>query len=303
KLNSSLSKKIEENISKNKKDKICLCFSDEGLWAEYLKKYQVKSKYNIELINIQHGSFLMNKVPFVQLRKFINSLIWPLLRFPLFGFDFGGSKLDTYFVYSQIEKDFLASKSLDSRVFISPVICKFHLINEYLKFVKIGDAGIEKVAFFAMQPPKISQGCKYSEAEIYTILLPFFEHFSRLGYTMYFRLHPGTLNPAHSIKLLRQYGIANHIIIANDKNIEYYLAKSSIVISFHSTVIFDANILGKLPIVIKGFMEGFNFPIKHEIVNILNNWQNDLENALSKKMLYKRNIDIEFENEIIDFFK
>ena len=302
-LSSGLNEIIEQHTAKvSHIDKIYFYFSDESLWAEYLKMFCKKLKYKSELVNLQHGSFLMNKVSFIPMRILVNKISEKILRFPLLGFDFGGSEVDNYFVYSDVEKNYLQERSKKSKVIISPLLCKYHLIKDYLKFNTETQSNTNKTILFGMQPPEISEGCIYSEEAMYTHLKPLFQYLKQKGYTIHFRLHPGTLNPQDSIANLQKTGVFDLVEMANDGKIEYFMSISSIVISFHSTVIFDAFTLGKLPIVIKGFMKPFTFPIKHEVVNIFDNWEKELAEALAKQEQYNKAVQLSFEEETINFF-
>lgn len=281
---------------------IRIYFVDEGVWGEFLNDYRRKSVAQIYLLNIQHGSFILKPIPYLKIRRIVNRISYIVFGNPIFGYDFGGSKSDAFFVYGIEEKKFVENRTTTSEIIVSPYICKYHFIKHFSSSYE-SNLTINKTILFGMQPPEISENCLFSESKICELMYPLFHHLNEKGYKIYFRLHPGTIDVDQSVFLLKKYKIFDLVELANSNPVEYYFSRSGTIISFHSTLIYDALITGKLPIAITGIMNSNDLTCLHEKVNIFGDWKNALNIALSKQQQYKIHSLSSIETETRIFFQ
>lgn len=286
---------INKINSVNKNSQIYLCIADEGVWGEYIKgkKYLLKKYgYNVKTVNVQHGIFFLGKKEIFIFRRLVNIMLKLIIGYPLFGLDFGRSHFDVYYVYSEKEKKYLEKVSPNSEIIIAPQIClydtlhKVNILEKKLTFSEIKQK--EFNILFAMQYLWVRSDIIYSEEELYKRLLPMFELIvNKYNYKIIFRLHPGTKNKENTIRLLKDTGLYNLVQIDRFNSVEESLSRTSVVISFCSTVLVYALYLNRLPISITGiFRREKEFPSKHEEIS-LDNWEYDLANVFLKKDEYK----------------
>jgi hypothetical protein len=298
-------KKIEIILKKELSNflKANIFFSDEGIWGIFLSDMKYRCKTELTLVNIQHGLFLIKKPRYIYLRKKINKIFKVLFGYPLIGLDFGGACADIYFVYGEEEKKYLSKRNKKPVVLIAPYLCKYDLIKKYNREKHICGIKDSEHILFAMQKADIAEGFLYSEKEIYKMLLPFLHYLKECKKEIYLRLHPGIPDNKNSLRWLKEYGILDMVKLANSKDLSYYLVRSNTVISFHSTVLFDAYILGLLPISITGMARDYYIPFEHEKLDIKRDWMREFNLACEKRRKYQKDKKICIEDEIINYIK
>ncbi len=285
--------------------------ADEGVWGEFIKKMRAKleKKYSIKIliINIQHGFFTFEDIKLSLLRKLVNKLFDSLLGFPILGFGFGGGKLDTYFVYGSLEKRYLEKRTPNSRIIVSPSVCKYELIEEVrsyqkkqtkLKFDK------RKSILFAAQLNEINPDCFYDEEEITQKIAPLFFSLYHKGYKVYYRLHPAIPDKERYINLLSKYEILDKISLANEYPLSYYLSQVGSVMALQSTTLYDGFVVGRMPIIVKGLNKEFEFTTKHETINLFDNIDTEIDKAFDCiDDYFKEQLSFDFEKDVQEYFK
>lgn len=257
--------------------------SEEGVWGVVINSIREKIKKKVYTVNIQHGIFSLQKTKFIFLRKLFNSFSRLIIGFPVIGLGFGGSKFDEYYVFGEKEKKHVLSTAKNALLKINPEICRFSVLKTYKRKIgyKTGSADSSKNILFAMQPI-ITKLFFYNEETIYLKLEPLFRFFTENDYKIIFRLHPGTLNKIHTFQLLKKSNLINYIEIDENDDISDSLILCDIVISFFSTVLFDAYLLGKIPIMLTGFFKEFDFSSPLKRININGNWQFEFQSIFNK---------------------
>lgn len=284
-------------------------FADEGVWGEFGKliqtRFQKKYQIKITLINIQHGFFSLNDMGARYARKIVNSVSKKLLKYPFLGKGFGGSLLDTYFVYGELEKKLIQKKSPNSIVLVSPAICKYEMLEQIFEKQKntLPTNNIDKHILFAAQLNEIGHDCLLSEEEITIKIAPLFKTLKNLGYKIFYRLHPAIINKQPFLNLLDKYGITENVTLDNDCDISDSLLKVSSILSLQSTVLYDGYIAGRMPIIVRGLLNPFEFTTPHEEIDINHPLENQIKKVFNQlPSYYKEKIELNFESDIIKYF-
>lgn len=299
---------IDENKASNK---LFFYLADEGVWGEFIKvlKQRITKKYNVDItiINIQHGFFTLEDVIALRVRLIVNKIFKFFYTYPILGYGFGGSKLDTYFVYGKLEKDFVSTHAPQSKVIISPMICKGELIDEVYELQQANsknDEEIKKCILFAAQLNEINPDCFYNEEEITEKIAPLFNKLHEKGYIIYYRLHPAIPDKERYIALLEKYGINKNVIIANENRLSDYLVKVGAVMALQSTTLYDGYVVGRMPIIVRGLNKVCDFTTPHETIDLSNAIDNEIDTAFSKlDKYYQKNIHLGIEPEVENYFK
>ncbi len=301
----SLEEQIRFAVKKRPDNRVFLYLADEGVWAEVLKLIQKKlnatHKNEIKIINIQHGFFTLEKIYFKKRRCFFNYLSCKIIGYPILGFGFGGSGLETYFVYGEGEKTFIADVSPGSEVIVSPYICKHELITRVKKIGLKKEA--ERTLLFAAQLNEINPDILFSEEEITIKLRPLFKILHEEGYHVNYRLHPAIRDTNKYLGLLKKYDLLDYVSIS-DSSLEEDLAGCCGVISLQSTTMYDGYVVGKTPIVIKGLTRTYEFTTPHESLDINSNIEEQVARIIKVLQVEPlEEVSLEAERNTLDFFK
>jgi len=263
-------------VNLNPHAKTVIYFSDEGVWGEFLNTIRNKLfSFNIITVNVQHGLHYLETTPrSIYLRRFINYLSTSLLGFPSYGYGFGGSKFDVYFVYGSLESSQLYSNNVN-KVFIEPHLIKSKLISEYNNYIPTKKYSV----LFALEPVVPASGFSCNELQLYKSLLPLFKLIYELTNTkILLRIHPG-MNQESTLLNLNNSALVQYCDIDKNKSVAFSLKSVDYVFSFHSTVLFEAFVLNKIAVQITNTCESrlLHLPIKN--INLDSpNFYSDLNN-------------------------
>ncbi|MGE5411743.1 MAG: polysialyltransferase family glycosyltransferase [Clostridiales bacterium] len=272
--------KILGSVSKQKN--IYIYVADEGVWGVFLMRMKRKLKcYNVKIVNIQHGFFILRKISYVPLRKIANKFFILFWGYPMMGMGFGGAHMDIYYVYGEEEKKFVLNTSPDSSVFAAPEICKYELLEEVNKKREQIDyisqyEPISKNILFAAQINEVNPDCKYTDDEITQRLVLLFKYLHDKGFRIFYRFHPALSDRSESLRRLKKYGVLDFVTILNEESLAAQLAVVSTVMSLQSTVLFDAFVAGCIPVVLDGFVKNSDLPFAHNKINMFGEWKEDL---------------------------
>lgn len=299
---------IQENKTNNK---FFFYLADEGVWGEFIKvlKQRITQKYDVDIkiINIQHGFFTLEDSPALKVRYIVNKIFNFFYTYPILGYGFGGSQLDTYFVYGKLEKDFVSKHAPQSKVIVSPMICKGELIDEVYELQRSHsntDEEIKKSILFAATFNEIDPLCLYNEEEITEKIAPLFSKLYEKGYKVYYRLHPAIPDKERYVALLKKYGVDKCVIFANENRLSDYLVKVGAVMALQSTTLYDGYVVGKMPIIVRGLNKIFDFTTPHETIDLTSDLDEEIDTAVKRiDNYYKGNAQLDIEPEVEKYFK
>lgn len=243
-------KKIEiKLLSKSRNsDGVLIYLSDEGVWAEVVKKIARDIPY-CKLINVQHGFFTLTEKDSYQeskLRKLLNKISCLVFKYPAYGFGFGGAKFDSYICYGEKEKNWLMMHGIQE-VEVNPKLIKHEFIARFNSSKKI-NTNEKRMVFLLPTTIPGSGFCKLSTfLEQITPLIKFLSFYSERKVLL--RLHPGG-DTVVDKKDIASSSLKESIDIDKNKFLHETLADNPIVLSANSTALFEAHLVGRCAIAV-----------------------------------------------------
>ncbi len=312
--------KLEELLTNTfrrtkREDWLVLYLSDEGVWAEFLR--DIRKRFpgrKILSVNVQHGLAYPVPSKYKAARRAINWALRKVWGYPAFGMGSlggaGAGAFDIYLAYDKILCDFISDCTGDL-VYACPSIIKYGLFqrfqaaNSRAKF-----NGARKRVMFAAQPmdPVI-----FSPAKLNGNLIGVFRELSSVaqllaekhGQKMLFRFHPG-MERDETMAAFQQGGISRHAEIDEIPDLAESLARCDIVMSLFSTVLWEASVLGLVPVSVHGAFHQARLPFPHEVLDVSADLDVQLNQILCPETAqkYRRGIAEEafdWENIIVSF--
>lgn len=273
-------------------------FSDEGVWSEFIRLFRLKYTYpNIIYVNVQHGFEHLKRVKYKSIRKLVNIVFYKLFGFPVYGMGcFGGSGsgvYDIYLTYDEKTASFIRRQTNDLS-YPCPTLIKKNLIDRYASERKrLSEVQRKNIrALFALQPYVLGASLKCGPRGVFEELLPlaklfFIVHKSKL----ILRIHPG-MDKNSVIEIFNRSEISKYAEIDPEIDLVKSLAKVSVVLSYSSTVLWEALLLGLLPISVKGNCFEGDLEFQHETVHLYRNFESNFIDLLKAESInkYKKNI-------------
>ncbi|MDT8384905.1 MAG: hypothetical protein RRB22_10845 [Gammaproteobacteria bacterium] len=266
--------------------KVVIYLADEGVWAELLKVILMKRGIRACTVNVQHGFFLLVRrwsegKWSVFPRKLINTFSRVLTGYPVFGLAFGRGGFDVYLCYGEREKTFLLDAG-NKNVYVCPKLIKSNLWHRYQKALK------NQVETQDQENVLIAMPACVPGSEIKCDLNAFMEMMcplimilvKDLKINVIVRFHPGR-DKNECNRCLSYAGVSGLVQIDESSDVAEGISKSVAVIAAHSTVLFEAALLGKVPIAVRSRCFRGNLPYKHEIVDVNMNYREMLVNSLA----------------------
>jgi hypothetical protein len=259
-------------------------FSDEGVWAEFFREFRSRRPHSALLgVNVQHGFERRVRIEHRNLRRVANWLSIKSLGFPAFGMGcFGGvgtGVFQVYLTYDKAASDFVRENTGDL-AYECPSVIKHALLDRFkmAKQLRSDKCRDSQDVLFALQPhiDNIKGNTLSMFRELTSVARLLVE---RYGRRMVFRTHPGTqhdrvMNHYRQSHIDRYAGIDRLLDLADQ------LARCGVVMSYDSTVLWEAYILGLVPVSVHGdcYQGELSFP--HEILNVKSNLEAQLDNVL-----------------------
>ncbi len=234
---------------------------------------------------VQHGLHYLEEPPkLLFFRKLLNQLSIYLTGHPSFGYGFIGSKLDTYLVYTEKDRDFI-KKRIKADVFSCPHLIKSDFIKEFtnleLENNNKDNSNKSLNILFAMEPIVPSSGVTCNEHELHETLGQLIKKINGITKNkVIFRPHPGS-DYEKTVKLLSTLSYSKYIKIDENISLNKTLIKVDIVMSIHSTVLFDAWLIGKVPVQVVNQYEDRKLHLNQEIIDTRTLKKHNIENIFS----------------------
>jgi|GEM_PF-1650460 len=280
---------LKEAVQQDQQDaaNVVVYIADEGIWAVLLDYFCHKWGVHAYRINVQHG-FLYPERPTqfdLFIRRLLNKISIAFTGYPSFGLGFGCSLFDAYLVYGQKEKEFIQSQS-SAIAFACPMLIKKDFIEHYERFKKHLHLNVtSKLILFALpyEIAPINNSIKGTLNEIFQEITPLAKYLREVhNIKLLLRFHPGA-DHTRALAFLNSSELRQYVNIDDEEDVVPGIARSVAVMSYDSTVLFEAGLVGVVPIVIfgKSCQQGaFTFP--HEIVDLNGDYRAMLDQALSK---------------------
>ena len=307
-----------EALNDCKSDNPCVIyFSDEGVWAEFFREFRGRrAQLPIIAVNVQHGFEHHVRIPDRNLRRVVNWLSMKWMGFPAFGMGcFGGvgsGAFEMYLTYDEATSDFIRDNTGDL-AFECPSVIKHALFERFKvarQVLSLSCSGQE--VMFALQP---TIATIFGRTNINGSTLDVFRELTsvakllaeRHGRRMVFRAHP-SMQHDRVMEHYHHSGIERYADIDGHSELGDQLARCSVVMSYDSTVLWEAYILGLVPVSVQGncYRGGLSFP--HEVLDVTSSLEAQLDEVLRPETAkkYRREIvkeSFDWESIIWKFIK
>lgn len=290
-LYKALEARLLAALEQSPADAVCVYLADEGVWAEWLRGVRRKHTGRIHTINIQHGLFLLERQYWetdfaARVRAVVNGVSRLIWGYPLLGLAFGRGGFDVYLCYGESVKAFLQAQG-NAHVYVCPLIIKAHMINRYAQaWARAGAQQTSKGGVLIPLPacvPGTEFACKLDEfLEVIRPLVEYCRRVRKLGVTI--RFHPGREREA-CLSVLKASSLAALVEVDEHDDIVDSLVRSDFVVAVHSTVLFEAGVLGKVPVAVRSRCFDSPLPMPHECIDMREDYETALADATSAQMI------------------
>ncbi|MGA7802794.1 MAG: hypothetical protein WCC36_18500 [Gammaproteobacteria bacterium] len=287
KLFKNLERRIKKAVASVPREQTVFVYlSDEGVWAEFLRQVLSRAGRSVYTVNVQHGFFLLERQYLEQkwsvaLRTLINSIVTRLLGYPLLGLAFGRGRCDVYLCYGERERAFLLAEG-NELVYAGARLIKHNFISRYEKARKECDGVPAKPALLIAMPACVpGTEFKCGLEQFINTIAPAVEYIEDiLGWEIIMRFHPGR-DAEECRTTLQRTRLKDRVEIDRARDVVDSMARCGAVMAAHSTVLFEASLLGKVPIAIRS--DCFRRPLHyaHEAVDMSAAFDDQLASALS----------------------
>jgi hypothetical protein len=283
-------------------------FSDEGVWAEFLRDFRKRHPEMRALcVDVQHGFAYPVTAKYRKLRQRVNWFTRKLWGYPIFGMGslggVGGGVFDVYLTYDKEASDFVR-KHTGGLAYASPLIIKHALLERFTlaRQSVMDNCGGGQEVMFALQPS--IDYIKGSTLDVFRELAPLAKLLAeKYGRRLFFRPHPG-MQQGKVMEAFRQSGIDFYTDMAELSELAEHLARCSVVMSYDSTVLWEAYVLGLVPVSVLGSCYRRSLPYPHEVIETTSPVGDQLEKVLRPETAEKyrcevANEDFDWENIIV----
>jgi len=248
---------------------------EEGVWAEFLRSFRRRWPRAFLTVNVQHGFGYLVRPRGTLVRRVVNAASSTLFGFPIFGMgSFGGvgaGVFDVYLTYDGAAAAFV-TRQIGDLAFACPEVIKHAFLtraHREREQARSSGQDCEQVVF-AMQPNTggMFNRIRFTSLQTMEHLRPLarllLERYRR---RLKLRLHPG-MDRERALQEFRRSGLAELADIDENRDLAATLARCSLVLSYDSTVLWEALLLGVTPVSVQGpcFRGDLGFP--HEVLQI-----------------------------------
>jgi hypothetical protein len=264
---------------------VTLYLADEGVWAVILADYRRRRRNSrLHAVNVQHGFALVDEARFKWLRKLMNAASRFVFGFPAIGYgSLGGAgrdAFDLYLTYGDDTARFVRDR-LGVDAIAAPHLIKHDLLSSYGKMVTKPEAS--RRALFAMNMRIAGSPILCDVPETLDALLPLATALDARGMQLIVRPHPG-MDIDHEQQRFAAHPIARIAGIDAHCSLQESVAGASIVMSFLSTVLWEASLIGRLPVqIVCRCCREVDLGYPREILRLDDSLQTRLNSILEKR--------------------
>ncbi len=225
-------------------------FTDEGVWAVVWAEYRRRlGKPQVRGVNVQHGHAEIRPAKWMAARRVVNALSRGVTGFPCLGYgSLGGAgpePFDVYLTYETVAADHLRQQ-LGRQALAAPRVIKHELIAGFSDLVQKAEAGPTSV-LFAMNINMRGSPIKCDVGQTFDALLEMAQALHEMGVRLIVRLHPG-MDRAAATARFAAHPIARCAELDTVVSLQQSMARVQVVMSFLSTVLWEAGLVGLLPV-------------------------------------------------------
>ena len=244
---------------------------DDGYWAEVLDIIRHRVGGPMRLFNVQHGQANLRTFPRAY-RRMVNKVSIAMTGYPNFGYGFGAGSLDGYIVMSEHEHTFI-STNFGTPAYVLPHFVRGDFFDAFLENGMAPRPPGKIRILFALSPifgKKLSWfGIRArAEKKFFADVTACLRAVAKLGScAIAFRVHPGQDRQLIE-REFRDAGLEEISKIDENFRIVDSLAACDFVIAYGSTVLFEAALLGKVPVnfVPVAYPPGWEIKVRSETI-------------------------------------
>lgn len=290
-----LEKSLQQVLDHFHKDDCCVIYlSDEAVWAEFLRDFRKRHcEMKVVYVDVQHGFAYPMAAKYKNLRRAFNWIARKTLGYPALGMGSlggaGGGVFDIYLTYDTTTSDFIRQHTCDL-VYTCPFVIKFGLLQRYWAAGELlKEWRTEKDILFALQQVGKNNG---DSLHLFEELLPVAKLLGeKYGKRLIFRPHPG-MERRKVIESFHRSGIDRWADIDELAELADRLARCNIVMSFYSTVLWEAGMLGLVPVSVQGAYHHGRLPFSHEVLDVSADLDAQLDQILCQETAEKYRRDL-----------
>lgn len=225
-------------------------FSDEGVWAVIWADYRRRlARSGVQGVNVQHGFALVRPARWMGLRRAVNAVSRLATGFACIGYGSlagaGPEPFELYLTYDEAGAAHIRATSGRAAI-VAPHLIKHQLVTEFARLPAACPDGPMRV-LFAMNVKMRGSPIKCDVVETFDVLLPLAQALEKLDARLVIRFHPGMDQQVETRRFLA-HPIARHAELDERASLQMALAGSGMVMSLLSTVLWEAGLLGILPV-------------------------------------------------------
>ena len=224
---------------------------DDGYWAELFETIRRRVTEPFKIFNVQHGQPTLVARP-QRLRRLFNRISVMLMGYPNFGYGFGAGTLDGYIVMSEHEREFI-EKSFGTLAYVAPQFVRGDFFAAALEVESSSRSEDKLRILFAMNPVFAKKSNLFgararAEAQFFADIADSLRAIAAaVPCEIRFRFHPGQDRKVVEPDFCNA-GLNEIAIIDDSYRILDSLINSDFILAYGSTVLFEAALLGKVPV-------------------------------------------------------
>lgn len=240
---------IDRVIASSADEDVTLYLADESIWAVILADYRRRQgNRRLHAVNVQHGFAIPEKARFELLRRLLNGLSRRVFGFPAIGYgSLGGAGKDAFDLYLTYDDE--AARFVRDRLGVyavaAPHLIKHDLLDAYRQIPVDPQASL--TAMFAMNMNISGSPIQCDVPETLNALMPLAEALNERGMLLIVRLHPG-MDIEREQQRFALHPIAHLAELDSAGSLQESVARAGIVMSFLSTVLWEAGLVGRTPV-------------------------------------------------------
>lgn len=229
-------------------ERVNVYFADEGVWAVVWADYRRRHAYSSRMrgVNVQHGLAEIRPSRFLGMRRLINMIARIFTGFPSLGYgSMGGAgpgAFDLYLTYDRHVANHV-QKQTGCTAIPAPRLIKHELIKNFSALRQQRGGEDQGRVLFALNIKMRGSAIKCDMAETLDQLLELATTLRKLGACLVLRLHPG-MDRDIEVRRFNSHPISRVAELDSYDSLQESMARSVMVMSFLSSVLWEASILG-----------------------------------------------------------
>lgn len=260
-------------------------FTDEGVWAVVWARYRRRlARPNVRGVNVQHGHAEIREARYRPARHVVNGLSVLATGYPCLGYgSLGGAgpePFDVYLTYETGAAEHLRTR-LGRQAVAAPRVIKHDLIAGFHQQVPAAVADGLAV-LFAMNINMRGSPIKCDVPQTFDQLLDLARVLAEQRVRLIIRLHPG-MDRAQAVSRFAAHPISQFAELDDVPSLQQSMARVQVVMSFLSTVLWEAGLLGLMSVqIVCACCDDARLTFDREVLALDATWRDKLASLLAR---------------------